>query len=239
MACDSTAHAVKINVEGRCWARATGLHKAGGDWLVGRCIRVFYDKEKAWFPGIVTGYHPNGAKDVQAAGPVHDISYEDGSYLENLSTGKWEYDAREGAAGDFWEDASAIAGKSVQNLQGVGSLPSSGISATTKRKLRAEAAVCNDKCTKQNDVASGNRPQRTKLFPAHFAQAPFPQAPDSKKEKSIADSFVVVKSASKPKDAKLSMPLQGTILLGKVKGYPWWPAKVPRTKNHITLTRSA
>jgi hypothetical protein len=227
MACESS-YAVKINVEGRCWEKATGVHKAGGDWLVGRCIRVFYDKEKAWFPGIVTGYRPGGAKDVlQAAGPVHDISYEDGSYLENLSTGKWEYDACEGAAGEFWEDAGVKSDESTQNLQSVDSSPSSSIPAQTKKQTTAAVAEFNGHGTKQADLSSENsRPQRMRHAPAQFSQAAPPRPVDSKKEKSIADSFVVVKSASKSKETKLVMPLQGTILLGKVKGYPWWPAKV-------------
>jgi hypothetical protein len=222
MACEP-ASLMKINLEGRCWARATGAHKAGGDWLVGRCIRVFYDKEKAWFPGIVTGYDPNGAKDaLQAAGPVHDISYEDGSYLEDLSTGKWEYDACEGAAGDFWEDAP---GQSSHHLQSVESTPSSSLMPPTKGNQTAKAE--NGSGAMQSNATPQNaRPQCIKHAPAQHSQGSLLRPPDSRKEKSIADAFVVVKSSSKSKDTKLSMPLQGTILLGKVKGYPWWPAKV-------------
>ena len=86
---------MKINSEGRIWVKAKGVFSLGGDWLVGRCIRVLYNN-KTWYPGIVTGYDPQSKSGGLASAPMHDVQYADGSYLEDLSNGKWEYDACEG-----------------------------------------------------------------------------------------------------------------------------------------------
>jgi len=89
-----------IPVKGRVWETPVGKHRQGGDWLVGRCIRVYWDAEKKWYPGIVGAY--NGQKNAVDShgnkGPVHDVFYEDGSYLESLETARWQFDLREGAA---------------------------------------------------------------------------------------------------------------------------------------------
>lgn len=100
---------LKINQKGRLWTAPTGSFMQGGSWLVGRHIRVYWDDDREWFAGIVTFYdnRPNTKDSHGNMGPAHDVYYEDGSFLENLSTAKWQFDLNEGPVGkivDLSED---------------------------------------------------------------------------------------------------------------------------------------
>ncbi len=89
-----------IPMEGRVWETPKGFARAGGDWLIGRCIRVYWDADDQWYPGIVGSY--DARRDAEDShgnkGPVHDVFYEDGSYLENLHHARWQFDLSEGPA---------------------------------------------------------------------------------------------------------------------------------------------
>jgi hypothetical protein len=92
---------IKIVEEGRRWVTPQGQWKFGGEWLVGRHVRLYWDEEEAWFAGVVAHYD-DSRKAVDShghKGPVHDVYYADGSYLENLSSARWQYDGTEGKAG--------------------------------------------------------------------------------------------------------------------------------------------
>lgn len=90
----------EIPVEGCQWETPKGFARGGGDWLVGRVIRVYWDLEEKWYAGIVGSF--DGRKDAEDShgnkGAVHDVFYEDGSYLENLHNARWQFDLNEGQA---------------------------------------------------------------------------------------------------------------------------------------------
>jgi hypothetical protein len=97
---ESSDYVFEIPMEGRVWETPKGFARSGGDWLKGRCIRVFWDAEDQWFPGIVGAY--DARRDAEDShgnkGPVHEVFYEDGAYLENLHHARWQFDINEGAA---------------------------------------------------------------------------------------------------------------------------------------------
>ena len=98
---DDEQFRLKIHTEGRVWTDPTGNFRQGGAWLLGRHIRVYWDDDRTWYAGVVTFFDASeSAQDSHGnTGPVHDVYYEDGSFLENLGTAKWQYDASEGGAG--------------------------------------------------------------------------------------------------------------------------------------------
>ena len=112
LADESDEFRLKIQTKGRAWTCPAAAFCRGGQWLVGRHIQVYWDDDKTWFPGVVTFYDSSpSTKDSHGNhGPVHDVYYEDGSFLENLGTATWQYDLSEGAAGvkvDLGEDECA------------------------------------------------------------------------------------------------------------------------------------
>jgi len=98
---DSDEFRLKIQTKGRAWTSPTADFNQGGHWLIGRHIQVYWDDDKTWFPGVVTFYdcRPTTKDSHGNQGPVHDVYYEDGSFLENLGTATWKYDSKEGPAG--------------------------------------------------------------------------------------------------------------------------------------------
>ena len=105
---DGEQFRLKIHTEGRVWTEPSGHFRKGGSWLVGRHIRVYWDDDRKWYAGVVTYFDGSASEDSHGnTGPVHDVYYEDGSFLENLGTATWQYDAKEGSAGqsvDLGED---------------------------------------------------------------------------------------------------------------------------------------
>ncbi|KAJ1484683.1 hypothetical protein T484DRAFT_1796158, partial [Baffinella frigidus] len=83
---------IEINENGRSWFSPQGKWKHGGEWLIGRHVHVFWDDENRWFTGVVAHY--DGSKSATDShghrGPVHDVYYEDGSFLENLFAARWQ-----------------------------------------------------------------------------------------------------------------------------------------------------
>lgn len=83
----------------RQWVTPRGAEIEGGPWLVKRTVRVYWEAESQWFEAQVNSFD-GSARAVDShgnVGPVHALEYEDGEYFENLSSGKWQYDALEGA----------------------------------------------------------------------------------------------------------------------------------------------
>jgi hypothetical protein len=190
---------LKIQTKGRLWTTPTGSFCQGGKWLVGRHIQVYWDDDKTWFPGVVTFYDSKPtAKDSHGnRGPVHDVYYEDGSFLENLGTAKWQYDAKEGPAGqvvDLGEvDASASCqpasekkpSSSSSNVSSSFSNPRTACDDCRKKRIRcvhmAAAAVAlgvsnkNSKEHAKEKTAGGGstieRPIRQQVSSASMAAA--------------------------------------------------------------------
>ena len=84
--------------DGPVWKSPNARWKAGGAWLEGRKIAVYYDGEQQWFAGKVLSFDRSAdAQDSHGhVGPVHEVIYEDGVFLENLAAASWRFDATEG-----------------------------------------------------------------------------------------------------------------------------------------------
>lgn len=79
---------------GRLWASVPSSQKGGGGWLVGRRVRVFWDEDGGvWYPGVVTMYdsRPDLLDSHGNKGPVHNVMYDDGPFLENLQVARQAY----------------------------------------------------------------------------------------------------------------------------------------------------
>ena len=175
---------VKIHTKGRQWTTPTGVFRHGGEWLVGRHIQVYWDGDETWFPGVVTHYDPDPTKkdSHDKCGPVHDVYYEDGDFLENLSTAKWQYDAKEGPAGqkyDLTEDAPAADQKclSAPTAPTIHTNPRAACESCRQKKMRcvhmaaaaAMSVVSSPKTVKQNSSAPTSamqHPGRQPLLPS-------------------------------------------------------------------------
>jgi hypothetical protein len=198
---------VRVKEEGRSWVRAKGSLKDGGEWLIGRCIRVFYDREARWFSGIVMAFDPTSTSaNGIFCGGVHDVQYDDGCFWEDLTKGKWEYDANEGDAGEYWEDFK-------------------------ERSLRQNKGAAS----RENPCDVG-RSQNKKTI-SSTGKPPPRGAPSSSPHRGAVTSKIgplVTEKSRATSSPALSASSHGRILLGKVKGYPWWPAKV-RTRMSVPL----
>jgi hypothetical protein len=145
---------------------------------------VYWDGDETWFPGVVTHYDPDPTKkdSHDKCGPVHDVYYEDGDFLENLSTAKWQYDAKEGPAGqkyDLTEDAPAADQKclSAPTAPTIHTNPRAACESCRQKKMRcvhmaaaaAMSVVSSPKTVKQNSSAPTSamqHPGRQPLLPS-------------------------------------------------------------------------
>ena len=84
--------------DGPVWKSPNARWKDGGAWLEGRKIAVYYDGEQQWFAGKVLSFDRSAdAQDSHGhVGPVHEVIYDDGVFLENLAAASWRFDATEG-----------------------------------------------------------------------------------------------------------------------------------------------
>ena len=166
---------VKIHTKGRQWTTPTGVFRHGGEWLVGRHIQVYWDGDETWFPGVVTHYDPDPTKkdSHDKCGPVHDVYYEDGDFLENLSTAKWQYDAKEGPAGqtyDLTDDTPATHKKAWSAPSGptVHTNPRAACESCRQKRIRcvhmaaaaAAAGLSPPKTLKQKSVVASSANQQ-------------------------------------------------------------------------------
>ena len=166
---------LQIHTKGRQWTSPTGTWCQGGQWLLGRHIQVYWDDDKTWFPGVVCHFDARPtAKDSHGnTGPVHDVFYEDGSFLENLSTAKWQFDLKEGPAGQSVDlEAPAAEKKPSAGMQKASGLatPTSACEACRQARkkcvhmqMAAEAAgLCPPaKKEKPKSVDNGSPGQQT------------------------------------------------------------------------------
>jgi hypothetical protein len=75
------------------WVQPDGFYQRGGEWLLNRCVRVYWEGEGKWFQGIVTSFdeRPDAVDSHGSVGPVHTIVYEDEVVVENLATVAWQF----------------------------------------------------------------------------------------------------------------------------------------------------
>lgn len=74
------------------WVTPTAAQQAGGKWLKGKHITVYWDGEQRWYDGKVLTYDPDPTliDSHGAYGPLHLVRYEDGDYEENLANATWK-----------------------------------------------------------------------------------------------------------------------------------------------------